>query len=165
MIYFVKFGKCISCILKMNIIFVNSWVSLIHRAGLQRNGTLGNPNSCSTTHPPPPSHTTPPPVPPPLYTALCIWLLKPLYHHNSNKDDDGGGGGEVNDNLTALCCIFRFVEPYMPLSCTLTCTQWKNRWSRAQAAGSKVQGGAPPWDFTMIRVFVFDNLWNQRIKI
>ena len=47
-----------------------------------------------------------------------FWLLKPLYHHNSNKDDnDGdsdGGGGEENDNLTALCCIFRFVEPYMP---------------------------------------------------
>ena len=43
-------------------------------------------------------------------------------------DDDGGdggcgGGGEKNYNLTALCCIFMYVEPYVPISCTLTCTQ------------------------------------------
>lgn len=24
-------------------------------------------------------------------------------------------------------------------------------------AGSKVQGGAPPWDFTIIHVFIFNN--------
>ena len=135
LIHFVTFGKCISCKLKMNIIFVTSGVSLIHRAGLQRNGTLGNPNSCS--NPPPP--TPHPPTRHHFVQHYPFWLSKPLYHHNSNMDDedDDDDGGEENDNLTVLCCIFRFVQPYVPLSCTLTCTQWKNGWSRVQVLAAR----------------------------
>jgi hypothetical protein len=34
----------------------------------------------------------------------------------------------------------------------------KKQMITSTGAGSKVQGDAPPWDFAIIRVFIFNNL-------
>jgi hypothetical protein len=40
----------------------------------------------------------------------------------------------------------------------------KKQMIMSTGADSKVQGGASPWDFTIIYILVFNNLRNQRIK-